>query len=180
VARRKYNHRALITNAQPGILKAIHPGMFISFKYRKSTVFDTNPLLLVLHKDYRENLVHGLNINYLTVHNIKQVLSSIIMGAGVYSKKSINVITQEDQTEDYDDTLPYRNLLKEPYTRITLPVFKEQREGNPLSKSEAKRQSEVLYKKVIKRQMTLKNFKIYRTYHINLLSNIKVLQLSLQ
>jgi hypothetical protein len=64
VARRKYNHEALIVNAQPVILKAIYPGMFISFKYRKSTVFDTNPLLLVLHKDYREKLVHGLNINY--------------------------------------------------------------------------------------------------------------------
>ena len=54
---------------------------------------------------------------------------------------------------DYDDTLPYRNLLKEEFSRIMLPTYKEKQggDGSPLGKAEAKRQMKMLYTKVLKK-----------------------------
>jgi hypothetical protein len=172
---RIYNHKSRILGTQPGLFKAIIPGMIISFKYRKKKVFDDNPILLVLYKDYYKNLVHGLNLNYLTDFEIKLMIGKIMTGASVYSE-SKNILKIEDQTGDYDDALPYRNLLKKPYTRLKLPVFKEKREGNPISKSEAKKQMDILYEKVVKKVMKQKQLNAYRTYHINLVSNTKVLE----
>ena len=168
-----YNHKNRITGSQPAILKAVYPGMVVRFKYRKQKVFDDTPLLLVLHKDYVEKLVHGLNLNYLSSREMKSITSNIIEGAAISGK---NILTTEDQTEDYDDSLPYRNLLKKPYTRLKLPVFKEKRDGKILSQSKAKRQMDMLYEKVIKRIMNQKKLNIYRTYHINLMSQMRVLE----
>ena len=175
MAKTIYNHRSRIKGSQPAALKAVYPGMIIMFKYRKEKVFDGNPILLVLYKDYYENLVHGMNLNYLTQYEMKLIISNIETGASVYSE-SKNILKVEDQTEDYDDTLPNRNLLKKPYTRLKLPVFKEKRDGNPISKSEAKKQMDVLYEKVIKKVMKQKKIDAYRTYHINLMSQMKALE----
>ena len=177
MARRKYNHASRIVGTQPGKIKAVYPGMFIRFVYRKSTVFDRRPILFVLYREYSENLLHGININYLSDFQLKQILTKITAGAGVYSE-STNEFVSQDQTDDYDDSLPYRNLLKEPYSRVKLPVFKEKRDGNPISKAEAKKQMKILYEKVIKKNMRSKNLDIYRTYQINLMSEIKVLQIN--
>ena len=80
-----------------------------------------------------------LTINFLSISNLYKLLVSS------------NVFTEEDQSEEYDDTLPYRNLLKDPYTRLKLPTYKENRGGNPLSKSEAVKQMDRLYEKKLKR-----------------------------
>jgi len=172
----KYNHKNKIEGSQHANIKAIYPGMFVSFDYRKHTVFDRRPLLLILHKDYISNLLHGINLNYLTEYKLKQLIKKIEKGAGVYSETK-NITRTEDQ-DATNDTLPYRNLLKKPYTRIKLPVFKEKRGGSPLSKSEAKKQSDMLYEKVIKKysRMLAGQQDIYRTYHINLVSSLKVLE----
>ena len=174
MARTIYNHKSRIRGSQLAKIKAIYPGMFIGFQYRKKKVFDDTPILLVLYRDYIKEIVHGLNLNYLSAYQMKVLINRIVKGAAAAG--GVNIFKTEDQTEAYDDGLPYRNLLKKPYTRIKLPVFKEKREGNPVSKSEAAYQSKILYEKVIKRVMSQKAFDIYRTYHVNLMSNTKVLE----
>ena len=65
---------------------------------------------------------------------------------------------------DYDDTLPNRNLLKEEFSRIMLPTYKEEQggDGSPLGKAEAKRQMKMLYTKVLKK--FINKFDVYRSY----------------
>ena len=60
------------------------------------------------------------------------------------------VVEDQDDDTDYDDNLPYRNILKDPYTRLKLPTYKEDRGGNPLSKSEAIKQMDRLYERKLK------------------------------
>ena len=73
---------------------------------------------------------------------------------------------------EYDDNLPYRNLLKDPYTRLKLPTYREDRGGNPLSKSEAVKQMNTLYEKKLKKVANKGD--IYRSYHQKKMSGIKV------
>ena len=169
-----YNHKNKVKGSQPALIKAVYPGMIIGFKYRKKKVFDDTPILLVLHRDYYKNLIHGINFNYLTAYQIKLLVGNIVKGSAAAGGK--NILKLEDQTESYDDKLPYRNLLKKPFTRIKLPVFREKREGNPISKSEAKKQTNIIYEKVIKKVMRQKTLDVYRTYHINLMSSTKVFE----
>lgn len=169
-----YNHKNRVKGSQPALIKTVYPGMIIGFKYRKKKVFDDAPILLVLHRDYYKNLMHGINFNYLSGFQLKLLVSNIVKGTPAAGGR--NILKLEDQTESYDDKLPYRNLLKKPYTRIKLPVFKEKREGNPISKSEAKKQTDILYEKVIKKVITQKTLDVYRTYHINLMSSTKVFE----
>ena len=64
------------------------------------------------------------------------------------------------------------NLLKDPYTRIQLPTYKENRGGNPLSKSEAVRQMNILYEKYLKKFVNKND--IYRSYKSKKIKNLKV------
>ena len=123
-------------------------------------------MVLVLWNDYSESKIHGINLNYLTEFKIKMLFGEI-MERG-------NILTEEDQDDDtdYDDQLPYRNLLKDPYTRLKLPTYKEDRGGNPLSKSEAVTQMDRLYEKKLKN--IVKRNDIYRSYMQKKMSSIKV------
>ena len=166
MARRKYNHKRRIQDLQPAKLKSLYPGTIVQFKYTGKDIFDKLPMVLVLWNDYTENKIHGINLNYLTEFKIKMLFDEI-MERG-------NILTEEDQDDetDYDDTLPYRNLLKDPYTRLKLPTYKESRGGNPLSKSEAIKQMDMLYEKKLKR--VVKKHDIYRSYLQNKMRSIKV------
>ena len=166
MAKRKYNHKRRIQNLQPAQIKSLYPGTIVQFKYTGKDIFDNLPIILVLWNDYVESKIHGINLNYLTEFKIK-VLFEEIMERG-------NTIVVEDQDDDtdYDDTLPYRNLLKDPYTMVKLPTYKENRGGNPLSKSEALKQMDRLYEKKLKR--VVKKHDIYRSYIQNKMSSIKV------
>ena len=103
-------------------------------------------MVLILWNDYKEYKIHGINLNYLTEFKIKMLFHEVMEVKG-------NVLTEEDQDDDtdYDDNLPYRNLLKDPYTRLKLPTYREDRGGNPLSKSEAIKQMDRLYEKKLKK-----------------------------
>ena len=166
MARQTYNHNRRINDLQPAIVKSLYPGTIVQFKYRGDKIFDKKPMVLVLWNDRGESKIHGINLNYLTEFKIKMLFNEI-MERG-------NVLVEEDQTspDDYDDTLPYRNLLRDPYTRLKLPTYKEIRRGNPLSKSEAIRQMDMLYEKKIKR--IVKKHDIYRSYIQNKMSHIRV------
>tara|TARA_Y100001963_G_C6662240_1_gene391049 strand:+ start:202 stop:774 length:573 start_codon:yes stop_codon:yes gene_type:complete len=176
----KFNHRRRIINQQPAKLKAIYPGMFLTFRYPTS-ISDKNPLVLVLWNDFK-NHIEGINLNYMTEGEIKKLMEKMIQGASTYAE-NLNIIKKEDQTsggqgdegsERYDDTLPNRNLLDEPYTKMDLPTYKGQREGNPLSKAEARVQMKQLYNKVLVKQ--LPKYDVYRTYRVDKMSAIKVIE----
>ena len=79
----------------------------------------------------------------------------------------------------YDDTLPYRNLLKEEFSRIMLPTYKEKQGGGgfPLGQAEAKRQMKMLYTKVLK--TFINKFDVYRSYYSQEMKEIRVLKYKL-
>ena len=165
--RQKFNHNRRISNLQPAKIKSLYPGTIVQFKYSGDKVFDKKPMVLILWNDKSESKIHGINLNYMIESKIKMLLGEIMEQPG-------NILTEEDQTapNDSDDTLPYRNLLKDPYTRVKLPTYKEDRGGNPLSKSEAVKQMDRLYDKKLKK--IIKKHDIYRSYIQNKMSSIKV------
>jgi|TARA_R110000824_G_scaffold6775_6_gene31326 hypothetical protein len=165
VAESLYNHSHRIKDLQSARVKSLYPGTIVSFKYIGDKVFDKKPMVLVLWNDYTEYKIHGINLNYLTDHKIKLLFREMM-------EVKENTLTEEDQTEEYDDNLPYRNLLKDPYTRLKLPTYKEERGGNPLSKSEALKQMNILYEKKLK--TIVKKNDIYRSYIQSKMSIIKV------
>tara|TARA_Y100001938_G_scaffold39168_1_gene54253 strand:+ start:3556 stop:4083 length:528 start_codon:yes stop_codon:yes gene_type:complete len=160
-----YNHVARIKGLQPAKVKSLYPGTIVKFRYSGSKVFDKTPMVLVLWNDYIEYKIHGINLNYLTEFEIKILFKELMEVKG-------NTLTVEDQSEKYDDTLPYRNLLKDPYTRIKLPTYKENRGGNPLSKSQALTQMKTLYTKHLKK--IIKKHDMYRSYFDNKIREPKV------
>ena len=165
MARQKYNHGNRIIDFQLAKIKAISPGTVIQFKYTGEDIFDNKPMVLVLWNDKYESKIHGINLNYLTEFKIKMLFDKI-MERG-------NILIEEDQDDSkYDDNLPYRNLLKDPYTRLKLPTYKENRGGNPLSKAEALKQIDNLYEKKLKR--IVKKEDIYRSYFQKKMNTIKV------
>jgi formylmethanofuran dehydrogenase subunit D len=166
MARRKYNHRERITDFQLAKIKAISPGTLIQFRYTGENIFDNKPMVLVLWNDKYESKIHGINLNYLNEFKVKTLFNEI-MERG-------NILTEEDQDDSiYDDKKPYRNLLKDPYTRVKLPTYKENRGGNPLSKAEAVKQMNMLYEKKLKN--IIKKEDIYRSYHQKKMSSIMVI-----
>ena len=165
MAERKYNHSRRIKDLQSAKIKSLYPGTIVQFKYTGENIFDKKPNVLVFWNDYIEYKIHGINLNYLTEFKIKRLFGEI-MERG-------NVLIKEDQDDsEYDDNLPYRNLLKDPYTRLKLPTYREDRGGNPLSKSEAIKQMDTLYEKKLKR--IVKKEDIYRSYIQKKMSSIKV------
>ena len=157
--------------------------MIIDFRYSGDNIFDKTPFILVLWNDHYNDTLHGVNLNYLSNRKIGILLDKLVEGAKTYGKKGKNPFVVEDQDDesDYDDNLPYRNLLKKPYTILKLPTYKETRGGNPLSNSEAKKQMDVLYEKVIKRFINRgKGYQIYRSYKFNQIKGIRVLNINLE
>ena len=94
------------------------------------------------------------NFNYLTNTLIKEIMFALL------EKHDLSVLDGEDE---YDDTLPYRNLIKDPYTRIMLPTYKHSTGADKhLSYSEAKTMMERLYNQKLRRFVNKRD--IYRTY----------------
>ena len=166
MAHQKYNHSRRIQNLQPAKIKSLYPGTIVQFKYSGDKIFDKKPMVLVLWNDRGESKIHGINLNYLIESKIKMLFEEIM------ERGNRLVVEDQDDDTDYDDNLPYRNLLKDPYTRVKLPTYREDRGGNPLSKSEAVKQMDRLYDKKLKR--IVKKHDIYRSYFQNKMSTIKV------
>ena len=172
MAKTKYNHKRRIKDLQPGKAKFLKPGTIIQFKYVGENVFDNLPIVLVLWNNIYGNKIHGINMNYLTENKIKVLFGEII------ERGNDLVVEDQDDESDYDDTLPYRNLLKDPYTRLKLPTYKEIRGGNPLSKAEAVKQMNMLYEKKLKK--VVKKEDIYRSYLRKKMSGIKVVRYDIE
>ena len=172
----RINHRRRILNLQQcPYHKAIYPGMIIQFRYASDKAWDKSPLVLVLWNDYEGYKIQGINLNYLNEFKIKNIFQQIMKNAKRSPIDDIN-LTEEDQDSKsgYDDNLPYRNLLKKPYTRLKLPTFKESKGGNPVSKGQAVVEMKLLYDRVLKRWV--KREDMYRTYSYNKMKTMKVIQ----
>ena len=165
MARQRYNHNRRITGLQPAKIKSLYPGTIVQFKYNGDKVFDKKPMVLILWNDYVDYKIHGINLNYLIESKIKILFEEII-------ERGNRLVIEDQDDSKYDDNLPYRNLLREPYTRIKLPTYREDRGGNPLSKSEAVKQMDRLYDKKLKK--IIKKHDIYRSYIQTKMSSIKV------
>ena len=165
MARQRYNHNRRITGLQPAKIKSLYPGTIVQFKYNGDKVFDKKPMVLILWNDYVDYKIHGINLNYLIESKIKILFEEII-------ERGNRLVIEDQDDSKYDDNLPYRNLLREPYTRIKLPTYREDRGGNPLSKSEAVKQMDRLYEKKLKK--IVKKHDIYRSYIQTKMSSIKV------
>ena len=97
----KYNHSRRIKDSQPAKIKSLLPGTIIQFYYEGIKIFDTRPLVLVLWNEYKENKIHGINLNYMTEFKIKMLFREIMEVKG-------NTLIIEDQISpnDSDDNLP--------------------------------------------------------------------------
>ena len=179
MAKSKFNHRKTYRGTQPAKLKALYPGMIVEFGYSGKDVFDPKPLILLLYREYAGgDLVHGINLNYLTPQSVQRLFCTCELlhkGASVYSNQKITRKVQS-QMDDYDDTLPNRNLLKEEFSRIMLPTYKEKQggDGHPLGKAEAKRQMKMLYEKILKK--FINKFDVYRSYKKDKMKTIQVIK----
>ena len=182
MAKTKYNHRRLVNNWQNARTKSIYPGMVIDFKYKGDDIFDKKHMVLILWNDYKNYKFHGINLNYLSNAKIRVLFEKLVEGSKIYNqgKHTGNPFTIEDQDDEsgYDDNLPYRNILREPYTRIKLPVFREIREGNPLSLAESKKQMQILYRKVFRK--LLKKDDVYRSYHYGKMRAQKIIRYDIE
>ena len=144
MAKRKYNHSIRIKDLQSAKIKSLYPGTIVQFKYSGDKIFDKKPMVLILWNDYKEYKIHGINLNYLMESKIKMLFEEIM-------ERGNRLVVEDQDDSEYDDNLPYRNLLKDPYTRVKLPTYREDRGGNPLSKSEAVKQMDRLYDKKLKK-----------------------------
>ena len=178
MAHQRFQHKSNYQNSQPGITKALYPGMIVQFKYSGDRIFDKTPLIMVVYNEYGGDLVHGVNLNYLPESQVQKLFCTCELlhkGASVYSNEKIDREIQSHMG-DYDDTLPYRNLLKEEFSRIMLPTYKEEQggDGSPLGKAEAKRQMKMLYTKVLKK--FINKFDVYRSYKKDKMKAIQVIK----
>ena len=178
MARQKYLHKLHIFGRQPAPVKSLYPGMLAQFKYLGDKIFDKEPLVLVIWNDKLNDNIHGINLNYLPESQIQKLFCTCELlhkGASVYSNEKITRKVQS-QMDDYDDTLPNRNLLKEEFSRIMLPTYKEKQGGggHPLGKAEAQRQMKMLYEKILKK--FINKFDVYRSYKKDKMKAIKVIK----
>lgn len=174
----KFNHRRRIVGKQPTMHKGILPGMIIHFKYEQKNVFDPLPLVLVLWNDVRESKIHGINLNYLTEVNIKRMFKQVLKYGSTMPEKQPKVTEQDQDDNKSDDNLPNRNLLKEPYTRLKLPTFREIRDGQPISKAQAMTEMKMLYASVFKR--FVKQHDMYRSYLYTNMSTMRVVRYDIE
>ena len=181
MARQTFQHKSNYQGRQPGKVKALYPGMIAQFKYSGDRIVDKAPLIMVVYNEYGGELVHGVNLNYLPESQVQKLFCTCELlhkGASVYSNQKITRKVQSHMG-DYDDTLPYRNLLKEEFSRIMLPTYKEKQGGggHPVGKAEAQRRMKMLYEKVLKK--FINKFDIYRSYKKDKMKSLRVIKYKL-
>ena len=138
--------------------RLILPGMIIWFAYNEVDITDPAPIVLVLWKETvgrggGNNLLHGINLNYLKFTEIKKLFSLL------ESKFETGVIEPES-----DQTFP-----SEPYTKVALPG-----EFNKRVKPSDKIKLKVaLYERTLKPKFKRLDVS-FRSYKIRKMSNIRL------
>jgi len=71
----RYNNRKIISAQQTIPINKLLPGMIVTFNYAEAGVTDPRPVLLFLHNE--NNLLEGLNINYINPTKVKKLFQVI-------------------------------------------------------------------------------------------------------
>jgi len=143
----RYNNRKLISTQQTIPINKLLPGMIVTFNYAEAGVTDPRPVLLFLHNE--NNLLEGLNINYINPTKVKKLFQVIEFKKGKLDE-------QENLMK-----------LKESYFRILISSKKKR---TPMT-------TKRFYGSVITSDDVFKNS--YRSYKVGKLTALKVANIHL-
>jgi len=138
----RYNNRKIISTQQTIPINKLLPGMIVTFNYAEAGVTDPRPVFLFLHNE--NNLLEGLNINYINPTKVKKLFQVIEFKKG-------KVDEQENLMK-----------LKESYFRILISSKKKR---TPMT-------TKRFYGSVITSDDVFKNS--YRSYKVGKLSSLKI------
>ena len=98
---RLINHyRKILETYTDATIRNSDPGNLIRFNYSGKNIYDKRPLIIFLGIDPADNLVHGINLNYLYEDTVQRLFEKINSRFPVTSKSD--------------------HLVKESYTKIHL------------------------------------------------------------
>ena len=155
---RSYRHKIIKPVQLISNKRLILPGMIIWFKYNEVDINDPQPIIMVLWQEVvgrrgGNNLIHGINLNYLKFTEIKKLFSLL------ESKFETGVIEPES-----DQTFP-----SEPYTKVALPGEFNKR----VTPSDKIKLKVALYERTLKPKFKRLDVS-FRSYKIRKMSNIRL------
>ena len=135
---RIYSHSDRITYSKKTLqMSGLLPGQVCTFSYKIDDPknYDKQPLILFLYKDRNTNLIHGINLHYLSEKEVQFLFKSISKHTSINYGKSKN--------------------MKEHHVRIDLADKRTSKTPSPMQ----------LYEKVIRPLLNLSAYKnCYRTF----------------
>ena len=139
--------------------RLILPGMIIWFAYNEVDITDSTPIVLVLWKETvgrrgGNNLLHGINLNYLRSGEIKSLFSIL------EKRFSVSVVGEEEDISKLTDIS---------YTRVALPGEFNKR----ISAADKSKLKIMLYEKSLKGKFKQLNTS-FRSYKIRKMTNIRL------
>ena len=90
----RYNNRRIIRGGQKIAPGKLLPGMVLTFNYSEKAVKDPRPILLFLYNN--NNVLEGININYLNPTKLKKLFSVIEFKKGKLEEEENLVFLKED------------------------------------------------------------------------------------
>ena len=90
----RYNNRRIIKSGQKVAVGKLLPGMILTFNYSEKGVKDPRPILLFLYNN--NNVLEGININYLNPTKLKKLFSVIEFKKGKLDEEENLVFLKED------------------------------------------------------------------------------------
>jgi hypothetical protein len=157
---RSYRHKIIKPVQLISNKRLILPGMIIWFKYNEVDINDPQPIIMVLWQEVvgrrgGNNLIHGINLNYLKFTEIKKLFSLL------ESKFETGVIEPET-----DQAFP-----SEPYTKVALPGEFNKR----VKPSDKIKLQKVLYERTLKPKfkrldVSFRSYKIRKMTYIRLVN----------
>ena len=90
----RYNNRRIVKGGQKIAPGKLLPGMVLTFNYSEKGVKDPRPILLFLYNN--NNVLEGININYLNPTKLKKLFSVIEFKKGKLDEEENLVFLKED------------------------------------------------------------------------------------
>ena len=90
----RYNNRRIIRGGQKIAPGKLLPGMILTFNYSEKGVKDPRPILLFLYNN--NNILEGININYLNPTKLKKLFSVIEFKKGKLDEEENLIFLKED------------------------------------------------------------------------------------
>ena len=90
----RYNNRRIVKGGQKIAPGKLLPGMVLTFNYSEKGVRDPRPILLFLYNN--NNVLEGININYLNPTKLKKLFSVIEFKKGKLDEEENLVFLKED------------------------------------------------------------------------------------